>query len=528
MCPDYDASGALCRGAHIGELLVSALHRHRGRPALQLDDRVMTAGEVAAEISRYGQAFDSLGITKGHAAAVLSANRPEVLIALGATMVDGIRTTALHPLGAADDHAFALEQGAIETLLFDPDHFEDRAGLLLDRVPSLQRIVPLGESGAGPSLPSLAATFGARRLRAADLRPDDLAMLVYTGGTTGRPKGVMITQGNLSTMTVIQMAEWDFAAGGRMLITTPLSHAGAAFFVPTLLRGGCLVVLQRFDPSQVLDLIERERITATMVVPTMLYALLDQGDLEGRDLSSLQTMYYGAAAASPSRLRDALERIGPVLFQFYGQSECPMTAAVLAKHDHDPNRLDRLATCGRPVPWLTVGVLDDDGDQVPVGEPGEICVRGPLVMAGYWNDSEQTAEAFRGGWLHTGDVARMDDEGFLTIVDRKKDMIVTGGFNVFPREIEDVIAGHPAVAQVAVIGVPDAHWGEAVKAVVVCRLGRTVGSDELVARVKVAKGSLHAPKSVDFVERLPLTPVGKPDKVALRAGYWIGANRLVN
>jgi fatty-acyl-CoA synthase len=324
------------------------------------------------------------------------------------------------------------------------------------------------------------------------------------------------------------MAEWQWPEEVRFLIATPLSHAGAAFFVPTLLRGGSIYVLPYFDPGKVLEAIEEHKITATMVVPTMLYMLLDHPDFASRDLSSLETIYYGAAAMSPTRLKEAIETMGPIFFQFYGQAECPMTITVLRKEEHDPDDLARLATCGRPVPWLKVALLDDDCNEVPQGEPGEICARGPLVMAGYWNKPEQTEETLKGGWLHTGDVAREDEDGFFTIVDRKKDMIVSGGFNVFPREVEDVLSSHPAVAAAAVIGVPDEKWGEAVKAVVVLRPDQTVEVAELQALVKDKKGALHSPKSIDFVDAIPVSPLGKADKKALRAMYWEGTDRQVN
>ena len=205
-----------------------------------------------------------------------------------------------------------------------------------------------------------------------------------------------------------------------------------------------------------------------------------------------------------------------------------MTITVLRRDEHVAADRDRLATCGRPVPWLDVALLDDEGNEVPDGSPGEICVQGPLVMKEYLNKPEQTAEALKFGWLHTGDVARADSDGFLTIVDRKKDMIVTGGFNVFPREVEDVLSSHPGVSAAAVIGVPDEKWGEAVKAVVVRRPGTEVGEEELISLVKGRKGSVAAPKSVDFVDQIPLSPLGKPDKKALRSQYWEGADRLVN
>jgi fatty-acyl-CoA synthase len=231
---------------------------------------------------------------------------------------------------------------------------------------------------------------------------------------------------------------------------------------------------------------------------------------------------------SPTRLQEGIRKWGPIFFQCYGQSEAPMVLSHLKKADHDLARPERLASCGRPTPWVRLALLDDDNQQVAPGEAGEICVRGPLVMAGYHGLPEQTAEAFAGGWLHTGDVGRLDDDGYLYIVDRKKDMIISGGFNVFPREVEDVIATHPSVAQVAVIGVPDETWGEAVKAVVVARPGESIEADALIALVKQAKGSVQAPKSVDIVESIPLSALGKPDKKALREQYWSGRERGVN
>ena len=328
-------------------------------------------------------------------------------------------------------------------------------------------------------------------------------------------------------MTTIQMAEWEWPDEVRHLVCTPLSHAGAAFFVPVLLRGGSIVVVPGFDPVKVFEAIQTYRITTIMLVPTMLYILMDHPRIDEFDLSSLETVYYGASAISPARLDEAIGRFGPIFFQFYGQAECPMTITVLRKDEHTRGDLARLASCGRPVPWLHVALLDDDGNEVAEGDPGEICVRGPLVMGGYWNLPEQTAEAFAGGWLHTGDIARRDAEGYLTIVDRKKDMIVTGGFNVFPREVEDVLGTHEAVAMSAVVGAPDDKWGEAVTALVVLRPGAEVDADTLIELVKTQKGSLHAPKRIDFVDSIPLSPLGKPDKKAIRARYWDGSDRRV-
>ena len=518
----------LHRGVHLPDLLVTALRRNPDKPAVYLGDQVLTAAEVADEISRYVQALKTKGLGRGSPAAVLALNRPEVLFNMGASMLVGCRTTPLHPLGSLDDHAYVLEDAGVETLVFDPEFFGERAAELADRVPGLKNLLALGPSEVGDDYIALASTFEPRPLVAPRADGTDVPGLAYTGGTTGKPKGVMGSYRSGAAMSQIMLTEWEWPREPRFLMCTPLSHAGAAFFIPVLLLGGSLVVVPYFEPGLVLKTIEDERITATMLVPTMLYMLMDHPDFATRDLSSLETVYYGAAAMSPTRLKEAIERLGPIFFQYYGQAEGPMTICVLRKDEHDIDDMARLATCGRPVPWVHVKLLDDDLNEVPRGDPGEICVRGPLVMQGYWNKPTQTAEALAGGWLHTGDIAREDEHGFYTIVDRKKDMIVSGGFNVFPREVEDVISSHPAVANVAVIGVPDERWGEAVKAVVVLRPDASTEADELIDLVKAAKGSIQAPKTVDFADEIPLSPLGKPDKKALRQRYWTGTDRQVN
>lgn len=522
----YDLPAALHRPVFVPDLLLHALTGHADKPAVHLTDRpagedVLTARQVRDEISRYQQAYASQGVVKGTMVSVLSANRPEVLFATGCNMLTGCRATPLHPMGSLEDHAYVLADAGVEALIYDPGPYGERAAALKERLPHL-KLLAFGPTtdGLGVDLLALAAKFEPGSITPPQVSAEDVSGYAYTGGTTGRPKGVMSTYRSGVTLPTIQLAEWDWPDEVRFLVATPLSHAGMSAFIPTLLRGGSIVVLPHFDPKQVLAAIEKYRITATMLVPTMLYVLLDHPDLDKHDLSSLETVFYGASAMSPARLKEGIERLGPIFFQYYGQAECPMTITVLRRDEHDPNDPARLASCGRPVPYLTVRLLDDDLNEVAQGEPGEICVRGPLVMAGYLNKPEQTEEALRGGWLHTGDIARADADGFLTIVDRKKDMIITGGFNVFPREVEDVISAHPAVAAVAVVGVPDDKWGEAVKAVVVLRPGLEVDPAELIALVKERKGAVQAPKSIDFTDAIPLSPLGKPDKKTLRARYW--------
>lgn len=510
-------------GPHQGvfqpHLLVQALNHDLDRKVLHCPDgRVLSAGEVRDEVSRYVQAIAALGLGPGTRIGILSGNRPEVLHISHAAMLGQCVLTALHPLGSLDDHLYMIEDSGLDALVYDPIAFDERAREIGARLPGLRRYA-LGDGDDATNLVALASAQVAEPLHAPNLRGDEVVRLSYSGGTTGRPKAIVGTHASFATMTQILLGEWEWPQEIRMLLCAPLSHSGAPLFLPTLVRGGSMVVLPSFDPVNVLEAIQRHRITCTLLVPTMIYALLDHPRFSEFDLSSLETIFYGASPMSPARLREGIEKLGPVFFQFYGQAEAPMSVSVLRRAEHDPNDEQRMRSCGRPVPQVHVALLDEEMSEVRDGQPGEICVRGPLVMPGYFEKPEMTAEALRGGWLHTGDVAVRDAKGFLHIVDRKKDMIISGGFNVYPREIEDVLGQHEAVAQCAVIGVPDSKWGEAVKAIVVLRSGVRACSEELIALVRDKKGSVQAPKTVDIVDAIPLTAVGKPDKKALRARY---------
>ena len=284
----------------------------------------------------------------------------------------------------------------------------------------------------------------------------------------------------------------------------------APIIVAVLMQSGTFVMNKGFDADKFFHIVKTHRITGTFLVPTMIYVLLDHPHLAAADLASLRLVIYGASPMSPARLQEAIKVFGPVFMQLYAQSEAPNTVCVLRQIDHDPeHHPERLASCGLPMIGNQVKLLDENGAEVPVGEVGEISLRGPLVMIGYWNKPEETAFALRHGWLHTGDMARRDADGFIYIVDRSKDMIISGGFNVFPREVEDVLTRHPAVASAAVIGVPDEKWGEAVKALVVLKPGAEAAEAELIKLVRDAKGAVQAPKSIKFVEQLPVTGLGK-------------------
>jgi fatty-acyl-CoA synthase len=503
----------------LGDLLITAIQRGGDKIAFIIDDRSLTYRQFSELLSTFIQALEARGLKKGDVVATLSSNRPEASLVTSAGWIMGLCVVSLNPTSSEDDQAYMLEDSGAKTLFVDPENFSERARSLKQRVSSLDRIFGLGANELGEDILAAAAGLPVQKL-VPKADADDICSMIYTGGTTGKPKGIVHTHRVQVTMVSMELLDWEWPAEIRFLALTPITHAAGCAILPTLLRSGTFVMTKTFEPEKFFNLVEKHRITVTFLVPTMLYVLLDHPKLAAANLKSIELILYGAAPMAPHRLVEGLRIFGPVFMQLYGQSEAPMALTVLRKQDHDPERYpQRLASCGTPVIGNKIRLLDESGREVPDGEVGEICVRSPLVMQGYWNKPEETAHTFRNGWLYTGDLARRDGDGFFYIVDRSKDLIITGGFNVFPREVEDILTRHPAVANAAVIGVPDPKWGEAVRGVVMLRPGMSVGAEELIHLVKQQKGAVYAPKRIDFVDTLPLTNLGKLDKKAIRLRY---------
>jgi fatty-acyl-CoA synthase len=363
--------------------------------------------------------------------------------------------------------------------------------------------------------------------------PDRLMGLVPTGGTTGPAKGVMVTDLAWGTMTEMASHYWAGNTTERVCLTSaPLSHAaGVVAFVMTSL-GATNVVMPGFDALEVLRNVQRFRVTHMFLPPTALYALLAHPQLGNFDYSSLQVFLLLASPVSPHKFKKAVEVFGPCMCQSYGQTEAPMlltwldqkTAAAAARGDHP----ERLRSCGKPTSAVSLALMDDDGHILPPNKPGEIVARGSLVTRGYYKLPEATAEIRAHGWHHTGDVGYRDEDGYFYIVDRKKDMIITGGFNVFCTDVEAGVMELPQVHECAVIGVPHEKWGEAVKAIVVLRSGESLTEEAIIAHCKARLGGVKAPKSVTFTSEIPKTPAGKTDKKALRRPYWAYRDRSVH
>jgi fatty-acyl-CoA synthase len=512
------------------DLTLTALRRHAGLEAFRQDGLSLTCAEVEDHISRVVALLRARGFERGQGVGVLSPNRPEVFTAQTAPLFAGGRYTALHPLGSFEDHRYAVDEAEIRYLLVDPA-YASRGAELLAACSGLDAVFSFGpapEAAGVEDLEPLIAAVEPARLEFGMRRPDELAWLLYTGGTTGVPKAAMLPERAVAQTVFSVSLGWDIPKDRRYLAVAPISHAAGMLIVPTLIAGGSVTLMRGFDPGKWLETVARDRITLSLLVPTMIYAVLDHPDLDTADLSSLETIMYGASPMSPSRLVEGIRRIGPVFAQLYGQTECAGLTTSMGRAEHDVDDVARLSSCGQVMPGVRIAVLDEQGRPCPEGEPGEVCVQGISVMDGYWKQPELTAQTIVDGWLHTGDIGVVSPDGFLTLVDRKKDMIVSGGFNVFPREIEDVLSAHPAVSSAAVIGVPDDKWGEAVTALIVLRPGATCEPDELRQLVKDRKGAIYTPKTVEFVDALPLTAVGKPDKKVLRARYWGDRQRAVN
>lgn len=492
----------------------------------------LTFAEVKSRTQRIASALYAHGFTDQQPVALYGPNSAAIMVALLAIWRANGQWVPVNTRNAIDANAAYLDYVRCGWMFYHSSMADDVAALRA-AVPGLTHVVCLDRAmGDDPSLadfiaaaheatlPDFSDPFGA---------PDGVVGLFPTGGTTGPSKGVVVT--NLGWGTMLETL--GEAVGGRTddpvsLVVAPVTHAAGPVALGTMALGATQVILPGFDADQVLRAIGDYRVTHMYLPPTALYGLLGSPDLGRHDVSSLRIFILVGSPVSPEKLRQAVERFGPCLCQAYGQVESPMITtwlppeivAAAAAGDH----AERLSSCGRPTRSVQVGIMNDAGELLPDGERGEIVVRGVLVSKEYFELPDATAEARAFGWHHTGDVAYRDADGYLYIVDRKKDMVVTGGFNVFTAEVEAAVTELPQVRECAVIGVPHDKWGEAVHAVLV---GDGIDAATVIAHAKVRLGGVKAPKSVTFVAEIPRTPAGKMDKKALRAEYWQG-DRLVN
>jgi acyl-CoA synthetase (AMP-forming)/AMP-acid ligase II len=486
-------------------------------PCLTLDGKSLSYGEVVDLSHAVAKALRRSGVQPGDKVGILSANDPTAFSCVFGIARSGAVWCPINPRNAAAENAELLDLFDCSALVFQPA-FDELVAAIAPALPKLTTLVRLGDGDdlAQAFRPWLDAARDDPPAEAAP--PEDLVALVGTGGTTGRPKGVMLTDRNLEAMSAITLMSSPFDGRPVYLAQAPLTHAAGVLCFPILARGGEVVIMAKPDVGRFLELIERHRVTHTFLPPTLIYMVLGHAALDSTDLSSLQCFWYGAAPISTARLAEALDRIGPMA-QLFGQSEAPMMISTMSPSAHHRSyrtiNTSPPTSADPPHPLCVAAGLPQTPSVAGAGR-GEIYAR-LLVMAGYYRNPEATTEASAHGWHHTGDIGFLDDDGYLYIVDRAKDMVISGGFNVYSAEVEQALMANDAVRDCAVIGLPDEKWGERVTAVVQPQSGAEIDTDELIAFVKQRIGSVKAPKQIEIWTDLPRSAVGKVLKTEIRS-----------
>lgn len=493
-----------------------------------------TFAEGVALSNQVARGLRAAGIAVGDAVGVYTPNCAQALLSMVGLWRAGAAWVPLNIRNSLDETAaFAAEVGL--KAIFIHSQLAEHVDSLRELIPSLELVIAVDRPLKGAVTLDELIAGGSQQLLEdwgdAFGRQGDLVIMAATGGTTGSSKPVMITNSVwavLMDLTTRHFPQTDNALG---LVSAPMTHAAGIMAALLACQGIGSIVLPGFDAARVLDTIEAEQITHTFMPPTALYDLVAEQKRHPRDLSSMSLLWLSASPVSPQRLKEAVEVLGPWIGHAFGQAESPAFVTFMPPDElaaaAQSRNYERLASCGRPTWGTQVAVMSDDGDLLPTGEAGELVVRGRIVTPGYFNLPEKTAEIREHGWHHTGDIGRIDEDGYVYVIDRKKDMIISGGFNVYPSEVEAAMMQLPGISQCAVIGVPDDRWGERVAAVIVPDRTAELEEAALIAKCKSMIGSVKAPKSIYVVETLPLTPARKVNKKALRAKFWKDEVRVI-
>lgn len=493
-------------------------------------DKRLTFAEFEERTNRLAFALLDRWFAPGSRIAVQGWNCAELVEAEAAFYKAGLTKVPVNARLSLEETVHVLNDSKAHAIIASTDHAAALMGRR-DDLPDLQTIISIGSDAGNISYEALLED-GRNENPALDPADDTIAVLHYTSGSSGVLKAAMQTYGNrkalVRKMLVCPSARLD--PGARMAHVAPITHASGMTMMPVFYMGGCNVLLNRFDPEELLQTIQDEKITRLFLVPTMVNRMINLPNVADYDLSSLTSLLYGAAPMTPAVVERAMEVFGPILTQGYGAGETNSMVTVLTEQDHiDALNGDkkRLASCGRSYFENDVRVLNDAGESVKPGEVGEIVIKGPDIMAGYWQAPDLTEEVMKDGAYYSGDLAVVDDEGYIFIVDRKKEMIISGGFNIYPSEVEQVLYRHPAVYEAAVVGVPDEDWGEAIKAVCVLKDGAEAGEAELIAYCRENLPGFKTPRSVDLTDELPKNPNGKIVRRVVRDSYWADQERKV-
>lgn len=517
---------------YLTQALHRAVQRHPDRIAVRFGDRQQTFAGFYDRVARLAGALQELGMRAGDRVAMLSLNSDRYLEYQMAVPWAGGVLNPCNIRWSAAEILYSLEDSGSTILLVD-ETFRPVAEQFRRESTTLREVIYCGDGDVPAGMLGYEALVAAASpVPDAVRRGEDLAGIFYTGGTTGFPKGVMLSHNNMCSSALALHSEGLAEPGGTYLHAAPMFHlADMGFSMVHWIAGNTHTIYPAFNPEGVLDALERDRVTHVLLVPTMIQMMVDHPAMQKpRDLGALQTIAYGASPIAEAVLERAMAVLPGVGFvQAYGMTELAPLATVNPAYYHtvEGRRHGKLRAAGRAGQCVELRIVDPSGREVPRGTVGEVVVRGPNVMQGYWNKPDLTAAAIRDGWMHTGDGAWMDEDGFIFIVDRLKDMIISGGENVYSGEVENALAQHPAVAACAVIGIPSEQWGESVHAVVVCKPGAEVSADELVAHCKSLIAGYKCPRSIAFTDALPLSGAGKVLKTTLREPFWQGRERTV-
>jgi acyl-CoA synthetase (AMP-forming)/AMP-acid ligase II len=519
---------------NISMLLTKTVRLYPDKLALVEGEKKLSYSQFNTRCNKLANTLLSLGLTKGEHVAILQHNRSETLESLFACFKAGLGAVPINFRLHPNEFIYIIDHSQSKVVIVSPE-FNESILNVRDRLSGVRHILSLSGTRGELLDYERALENSSEGFIDADVEPDDLAWLFYTSGTTGEPKGACLTHRNLLAMTMNFYADIcpGFAPSDVILHAAPISHGSGLYALPNIGKGATNVILDRksFDAERVFQTIENHKVTNMFVAPTMIKMMLDHPAVDHYDLSSLRSLIYGGAPILVEDLKKAMTKLGHCLSQLYGQGESPMTITYLPHCDHilggDQAVASRLASAGFARTDVDLKIFDENDNELPLGEIGEIVTRSDAVMKGYWRNPKATNETLRKGWLHTGDIGYLDDRGYLFIMDRSKDMIISGGENIYPREIEEVLIRHPAVREVAVVGVPDEKWGEAIKAVVSLYSGFKATEEELIAFCKKNIASYKKPKSIDFVAELPKNNYGKILKREIREGYWKGRARRV-
>jgi acyl-CoA synthetase (AMP-forming)/AMP-acid ligase II len=496
--------------------------RYNGDRIAAVDgDRSITFGEAYDRAQRLASAIHKRGLRKHDRVGMLAMNRLEWVEYLGATALGGTIGALINYRLAGPEIAWIVNDCTPRILIFEAQYIE-LVDSLRGEMKSIELYVCIGTPPDWAESYEEFVASGDPQGAPVEVGPDTYAMLMYTSGTTGRPKGVLKEQRQFCANFETNIIVMNMRGDDRLLVMMPLFHNGAcSLFYTMFMAGGTTHIHRKFEAVDVLATIDQDRITMMHMAPTLIQTIMDHPEIDQYDLSSLRVVNYAAAPMPVSLLRRCVAKFGKIFLNSYGATEAGGT--VLYPHQHyldgTPEQMARLPSLGQPFPNTKVRVVDDEGVDCPPGVAGEILLSSPNTMSGYWNNHAATLEVLRDGWYHTGDVGTLDKDGFLFLVDRKKDMIISGGENIYCREVEEALMEHGSLVEVAVIGVPDPYWGENVKAVAIRKPGATVTEAELIAFCATRIASYKKPKSVDFVDDMPRLPTGKVRKNILREQY---------